>query len=910
MPKTLLPLSLSLYLLATASATAAPPKTKAGAKTAQKPAAKAAPADTTFSSLFPVTMGTTGATGSATARRAAPDPGQGNALFQQAIAQTKAGKTAQAEATYHKLLQLFPNAAPAWANLGLLAVQGNRLDEAAADLRKAVALEPKTAPFWAQLSSVELRRGRAKEAEAAARRTLELDGGNLFALGDLAGALMQQGRNAEAAVPLRKLLLIEGEKNPQATFSLAVALARSGQRAEALALAKKLAARYPERSNYQLMLGDLAAQSGDYAAARRAYTRVYTLVPSDTRAALNAAIAAEMQGDVPGAKAQVEKLVAAHPGDALAQFNLGRLRYLSSRKPDDFLQAAASFNKAVLLAPKNPLYLTNNALALMFAGPDHFTEATKYYLSALNVDPRQTTAHMGLAYLYEQQRQPSDAIAQYRAVLAYAPEQYDARRRLAGLLYATGKKDDAYQEFWTLAEKTPGEKGAVPLKELASLLVNDKRPEEARKAYEQAAARDPKDAEALVGLGQALESLKEPAAAQAKYEAALAASPTNASAYVALGNLLHSQNKIAEETTVYERFVAADPANNLARWQLAQLYRDQKRDDDALREMHQLTIRRDDPLRVDYLLGPARLLALRGRYADALQEIEPLVAQNPSDSVELRYALADVQEKAGKTDDAEKTLLQLASEAKQRDAQIRIDVRLGQFYEDRNRPEEAAHHYEDTLSMAPDSPTARIGLWRVRSKQGKPDAATEYLESLALAGQEGPDMTAVSSVQYLYQQERTPEKYVAFTKRVADHYPKSRVALNLYAQTLLQTASGSPKEKEAHTQAAELFRQMTALDPKDADAFYQLGSQEEQIGSKEAATAAYRSAIRAAVGGATASGGADASAAAAENARAALKRLGISETAATVAPTAPAPPAAKAPAEGNGTLKGVPNGGS
>jgi tetratricopeptide (TPR) repeat protein len=258
----------------------------------------------------------------------------------------------------------------------------------------------------------------------------------------------------------------------------------------------------------------------------------------------------------------------------------------------------------MLLDPKNPLYLSNLGLAMLFQGQARYTAATGMLNSAISVSPQNTVARMGLAYIAEQDRDPKGAIDQYRAILAYEPKSEEARRRLAGLLYATDKKADAFKEYQILAESTTGDKKIAALKELAVLEIEGKEWQAARKTYEQVLAQSPKDADALVGLGKSLEQLKQPDEARAKYEAALAVAPKNNAANEALGVLLMNQHKTAEATVHYQRFVAADPTSNAARWQLAQLYKEQKRDDEALAEMRRLTLSKTDPTRITYLLAP------------------------------------------------------------------------------------------------------------------------------------------------------------------------------------------------------------------------------------------------------------------------------------------------------------------
>jgi tetratricopeptide (TPR) repeat protein len=783
-------------------------------------------------------------------QKAAPktDPREGQKLFQQAIRLTEEGKTTAAEQIYRKLLKLFPQAGSAWANLGLLAGQDNRLSEAEAYLLNATKFEPKAAPFWAQLSSVQLRRGRLKQAEASARQAILLDPKNRYGLGNLASSLMQQKRYADSITPLKSLNTLENGKNQQVVFSLIFALTNTNRKREAVVFAQKLAAHYPDQPKIQQMLADLASQTGNIALAQKAYTAASKLSPKDIRTGINAAIASEMAGDPVKAKAQLEKVIKANPNDPLPHFQLGRLYYLYPKlvdkpMPENFKLAESSFREAMVLEPKNPLYLVNLGLAMLYQGPKRYTDATGILNAALSLSPKNTVARMGLAYISEQDQDPEGAIKQYQTLLADDPNSDEARRRLAALFYATDKKKEAFKEYQILADKTTGDKKAAALKELARLKTEGKDWLGAQKTYEEVLALSPKDTDALVGLGKSLEQQKQPDAAREKYEAAVTASPKNVGAQEALGVLLLNQRKTAEATVHYQKFVAAVPTSNTARWQLAQLYKEQKRDDEALSEMRKLTLSKTDPTRITYLLAPSSLLIERQRYKEAVEDLSRLVAENrgAEENRELRYALADAQEKAGESTDAETTLTKLGTDAKDSETKVRAYSASAAFYERRNRPEDAIQSYKDALTIDPASIIARTGLLRVFDIQKKPDAAAAFLESLALSGLDGPDPAAVSSVEQVYNEVNARGKYLDFARRVAAKYPKNPDALRLCAQAL-QKSNGADQKSEIRQEIIGLYQQITTLDPKNSEAFYQIGLQQEALGKKEDAISSYKNA--------------------------------------------------------------------
>jgi tetratricopeptide (TPR) repeat protein len=226
-----------------------------------------------------------------------------------------------------------------------------------------------------------------------------------------------------------------------------------------------------------------------------------------------------------------------------------------------------------------------------------------------------------------------------------------------------------------------------------------------------------------------------------------------------------------------------------------------------------------------------------------VKDLARLAAENrgPEESRELRYALADAQEKAGQYAEAENTLIKLAGEARDTENKVRAQTAVATFFERRNRQEDAAQSYKDALTIDPASIVARVGLRRVYDTLKKPEEAPAFLESLALASPDSPDLAAAASVAQYYTEDNQREKYLTFARRAAARYPKSPDALKLYARALQQSSGGelSPGTRQ---EISSLYRQITVLDPKNADAFFQIGVQEEALGKKEEAIAAYKAA--------------------------------------------------------------------
>jgi protein O-GlcNAc transferase len=115
-----------------------------------------------------------------------------------AIADHQAGRSAQAEAKYRKILAQQPSHADAMHYLGVLLNQSGRLSEGTELLRKSAALAPQSAPFQFNLGKALRDQMRVDEAIAAFERSVALNPQSAIAWLELGGLYRAQARLDEA----------------------------------------------------------------------------------------------------------------------------------------------------------------------------------------------------------------------------------------------------------------------------------------------------------------------------------------------------------------------------------------------------------------------------------------------------------------------------------------------------------------------------------------------------------------------------------------------------------------------------------------------------------------------------------------------------------------------------------------
>lgn len=811
----------------------------------------------------------------------AGQPGEAHAKYEQARAKYR--KILQTEAAGGQTKPSDANAsgvAAIWANLALLSARERKPDTVSL-MQKAVVLSPKTGVFWQQLGAFQLQKRDWVGAAKSARKTLTLLPSDDTAQATLGIALLGQNKTVDALPVLRKRKLLKGETVPQADLRLLYALSTVGKKQEALTLAQKLAQTYPNNVNVQQMAGEVAMKAGDQATANKANNQAYALTPNDLKNGLKASIAAQTAGKYDDARKIAAKLAAAYPNDPRPHFQLGFLLFYAPDamdtlgSPTHLQQAEAEFKTAALASPKNPSYLTYWGLSLLLQGPAKQAEAGRILKSALFLDKNAPLAHLGLAKIAEGQNNWEAAINEYQTVIAdNKNREFEDRARigLAGVLYTSGKKEPAYAQLEAVAKNEPTDTNA--LAQLASWLVKDNQINRAEATYQKIVVRggaaSPAGAEARVAVGQLMEKTGRVKEAQTQYEAALAANPQSANAALALGNLFLERKEPQEAVKVYEALIkntgigkGNSAQNNMVRWQLASVYSTNlSKPNDALKQMQDMVIRNDDPNRMVYQLGPARLLIGQSRYKEAIDLLISLRSENPKE-IAVPYLLTDALEKSGKIAEAEAILRGLAtpppapvgtaSPAQKADVTTAQGA-LGGFYERNKKWDEAATEYETVLQTDAARKEAVFGLARVRELQKKPAEAGAFLESLALLSVTEPNFAAVSSAQKLYQQQAVPagsqdtshvifanDKYKALTKKLVARYPKNRDALVLRVQVLM---SAKERTADERTEAADFLTRLLILNPADSDANVQLGRLSEEGGQKAEAVTFYTKAIQ------------------------------------------------------------------
>ncbi len=163
-------------------------------------------------------------------------------------------------------------------------------------------------------------------------------------------------------------------------------------------------------------------------------------------------------------------------------------------------------------------------------------EARLAYQRALEINPEERDALLGLAYIAHHQGQRHEAGALYRRVLRLDPENATASSGLLALL-AEGDTTSAGGLARDLTQRHPD--SATALATLGSIMAREGRLAEAQQAYFKAVTLEPGNALYTYNLAVALDRLHKPAEAIRYYERALQLSdPANPSPLIPRATIL------------------------------------------------------------------------------------------------------------------------------------------------------------------------------------------------------------------------------------------------------------------------------------------------------------------------------------------------------------------------------------
>jgi tetratricopeptide (TPR) repeat protein len=496
-----------------------------------EPAARAA-AFSTLSGLEIVH----GASGDAVAHAQEAVKAQESAATLSALAVAQArSRDAAAVATAERAVQMGASSAAAHAALGEAQLSAGRSQEAADAFRKALTLDPASTAARVGLASSLLAAGKAAEAEAEARKASDADPNSGEAFAVLGAAIYAKDTNQWGdAIAQAQQGAFLNPKNPMVQTAVGRLFDAAGNLDQAASAYKRALQADPRYGPARVALVQAQVRRGDPASALVEVQKLAQEMPNNAEVNLQLGELLLRKGDTVAAVEPLEKAVAGLPGNASAHAYLGRA-YLFTGQRDDALGA---YRKAVELAPKNlanrstyglllgmnkqydagitelkkvvgsPGYkdtegYTNLGWIYRNMEPSNAAEAVKAYKKALELDPKNAQAALGLGWSHSYEKQHDEGIAAFHKALVLDPK--TAGEAYNGIAWAHFFKKDMTQA------KASAEKAKAEGRNVTALLTNIDRFEKGQAAEAEAEAarsfRQEQRADEGGGMGEASRNL-------------------------------------------------------------------------------------------------------------------------------------------------------------------------------------------------------------------------------------------------------------------------------------------------------------------------------------------------------------------------------------------------------------------
>jgi tetratricopeptide (TPR) repeat protein len=322
-----------------------------------------------------------------------------------------------------------------------------------------------------------------------------------------------------------------------------------------------------------------ALAAGDFSAAEREFHAILALDPANTSALANLGVVGFFRGDWAGAADRFRQVLKTQPRQYRSKAMLGLCERRLGNVP-----------AAKLLLRQSVPHLEDGAMRTQ-AGLELIEmlyQDRELYEAASVVHQLQGVSSTNPDLLYASYRVFADLAYEARDALAMAaPDSARMHQMMAEYLVNLGDLPGALVQYRKALEIDPRLRGVHY--ELGQAILLDSTSEtalrEAEKHFRQALAEDPANASAYSRLGQIAALRLDFQAAITYYTRALSLRPGDAEAHVGLGEALLVTNKQPGKAIEhYRAAIRLDPLNAKARYRLAALYREAGRPEEAQKE--------------------------------------------------------------------------------------------------------------------------------------------------------------------------------------------------------------------------------------------------------------------------------------------------------------------------------------
>jgi tetratricopeptide (TPR) repeat protein len=409
-----------------------------------------------------------------------------------AAAQAGLGRANEAAAEYRRAVELDPKLTRARAFLALALASWGKGAEAVAEAKKATELAPRSGEAFAALGSAILADDPKNwgDAIAQAQQGAFLNPGSPL-VQYVVGKIFEANASFDQSATAYKKALATDPGFLPARLGLVNAKILQGDKAVLTDL-QQLAKETPNNGEVQFLLGRTLMRAGDFTAALPALEKAAALSPGLADALALYATAAFYNGKNDLAVSAYKRALDLKPDNLQWRTDYG---LFLARNGDS--EAAATELKKVVATPgyKDAAGWVNLGYAYRNMKPPRIEDAIVAYKKALELDPKEEQAALGLGWAYMSSQRFDDSIAAYNKAMKIEPKLAgDAYNGMAWTFFF--QKNMAQAKAFAARAKEAGRPNTVLLEHIDRLekamaaggAATERAFEEAKKAQAQANA--------------------------------------------------------------------------------------------------------------------------------------------------------------------------------------------------------------------------------------------------------------------------------------------------------------------------------------------------------------------------------------------------------------------------------------